>query len=282
MKTPDQILGKSANGLPQRSWTSRTPTGSREVRDPGAEYGREETAGNAIPVETKTLINMIFTRFMAIYGHKFKSCFETEDEIRIAKREWALSLRGYGERELVAAVNRCKETLAWMPTISEFLAILRDIGGDFGLPGTRDAYTEACLHAEHPQAHRWSHPAVYLAGRNTGWFELRSEDEAQVLPRFSYQYEVLCRRVRQGETLEIPVAQALENRQDSTTARFMLAFAKQHDLPEEQACSLLYYLTLPKGSATRKRLQQRAQAEVDALALGIHLPDDAGPVPTSS
>ncbi|MBV1787244.1 hypothetical protein KQ940_04175 [Marinobacterium sp. D7] len=221
---------------------------------------------------------MIFARFMAIYGHKFKSCFETEDEIRIAKREWALSLRGYGEGELVAAVNRCKETLAWMPTISEFLAILRDIGGDFGLPSVRDAYIEACMHAEHPLRHRWSHPAVYLAGRNTGWFELRSEDEADVLPRFRYQYEVLCRRVREGEELELPVVPAIENKQDSTVARYMLAFAEEQGLEPEFACSLLYYLTLPKGSATRARMKQQAQAQLDAKGLQIELPDQAGPI----
>ncbi|GGB83157.1 hypothetical protein GCM10011352_06240 [Marinobacterium zhoushanense] len=221
---------------------------------------------------------MIFARFMAIYGHKFKSCFETEDEIRIAKREWALSLRGYGEGELVAAVNRCKETLAWMPTISEFLAILRDIGGDFGLPVTRDAYIEACMHAAHPRRHRWSHPAVYLAGRNTGWFELRSEDEAEVLPRFRYQYEVLCRRVREGEELELPVVPAIENKQDSTVARYMLAFAEEQGLEPEFACSLLYYLTLPKGSATRERMKQQAQAQLDAKGLQIELPDQAGAI----
>ncbi len=222
---------------------------------------------------------MIFARFMAIYGYKYKSCYETDDELRIAKREWALSLRGYGERELVAAVNRCKETLAWMPTISEFLGILRDIGGDFGLPSTRDAYQEACFHADQPMEHDWSHPAVYHAGRSTGWFELRSEDEAQVFPRFAYQYETLCRRVRQGEELELPVPVAIENKQDSTLARFMLAFAEQHGLEESEACSLLFYLTLPKGSKVRQRLQAQAQARLEQIHPGLKLPDKPGSLP---
>ncbi|WP_235009129.1 replication protein P [Marinobacterium lutimaris] len=280
MKTADQILGKNGNGLPQRSWTSRTPTGDqgREVRDPRAGYGEREPQEQVIADETKVLVNMIFTRFMAIYGHKFKSCFETEQEIRIAKREWALSLRGYGERELVAAVNRCKETLAWMPTISEFLAIIRDLDGDFGLPPLRDAYTEACMFADHPRAHDWSHPAVYLAGRNTGWFELRSEDEPEVLPKFSYHYDVLCRRVRQGEELELPVVPAIENKQDGTLARFMLSFGEKQGLPPEEACSLLYYLTLPKGSAVRKRLKAQAQEKLDKQGKEIQLPDEPGAI----
>lgn len=249
------------------------------MREPGkgyAEGGREQNS--RISNETKTLVNMIFARFMAIYGHKFKSCFETEDELRIAKREWALSLRGYGERELVAAVNRCKETLAWTPTISEFLEVLREIGGDHGLPSTHDAYVEACLHAEHPQQHRWSHPAVYWAGRHSGWFELRTEDEERILPTFSYQYEVLCRRVRQGEELEVPALPAIENHQDSTRARFMLDFARHHGLAPERACTLLFYLTLPPHSQVRKRLKAQAQAQLEAEGLQLQLPDEPGPL----
>ena len=100
---------------------------------------------------------MLFARFMAIYGHKFKSCFETQDEIRIAKREWALSMQGYSEAELVSAINRCKETLAWMPTISEFITILNEQSGDFGLPPAKIAYEEVCRYADHPTRHHWTH-----------------------------------------------------------------------------------------------------------------------------
>ncbi len=112
MKTPAEILGKTESGLPQPSWTSKTPTGS-DAQDSSAQPER-------IRMDTKTLVNMIFARFMAIYGHKFKSCFETQDEIRIAKREWALSIAGISESVLVRAVDQCKGSLAWMPTISEF------------------------------------------------------------------------------------------------------------------------------------------------------------------
>ena len=243
-----------------------------------AEPQGQYRSANDIPVATKQHVNMIFARFMAIYGHKFKSSFETENEIRLAKREWALSLKGYGEHELVMAVNRCKETMVWMPTISDFLTILRDINGDFGLPSPYQAYQEAALHADHPTQHTWSHIAIYHAGRATGWFELRTEDEADIFDRFSYNYAQVCRRVREGEELDAAVPHAIENRSESTTARFMLAFAKQHGVSEEDACSWLYYLTCPKGSASRKRLQRQAQAKVQQLGLDIVLPDDVGSI----
>lgn len=215
---------------------------------------------------------MIFARFMAIYGHKFKSCFETEHEIRLAKREWALSLGSYSEAELVAAVNRCKETLAWMPSISEFLNILRSLQGDFGLPSTYKAYTEACFHAHEPSVYDWSHPAVYFAGQEVGWFRLRAEEEGQVYPAFQLAYEQLCRRVRQGESLHKPVHKGIEDKRDTTTALLIAEFAQEQDVSPELAATLLFYLTKPKGSRVRERFREQSIAKVQSLGLNLDLP----------
>ncbi len=209
---------------------------------------------------------------MAIYGHKFKSCFETQDEIRIAKREWALSLGGYTEAELVSAIDYCKEHSAWMPTISEFLKVLRNLTGDHGLPVAKHAYEEACMHSEHASKHQWTHPAIYHAGKATGWFRLRTEDEAQVFTDFRYNYDVICRRVRAGERLDNPVPVALPDQSDNSLFEFIQAWGKEHQLKPEVASTWLFYLTKPKGSMVRKRFQQ--QAQVEATAMGIELPDD--------
>ncbi|MCP4595044.1 replication protein P [Neptuniibacter sp.] len=263
MKTPAEILAKTENGLPQQSWTSKTPTG---------EETQSESAPRDLSVETKTLVNMIFARFMAIYGHKFKSCFETQDEIRIAKREWALSLGGYSEQELVAAIDYCKEHSAWMPTISEFLKVLRNLTGDHGLPAGKHAYEEACLHADHASTHKWSHPAIYHAGKATGWFRLRTEDEPNVFPDFRYNYDVICRRVRAGEELDLPVPVALPDKSDVSLFTFIQSWGEEHNLKPEVASKWLFYLTKPKGTQVRERFRKHAQ--VEASAMGIELPDD--------
>jgi len=267
MKTPAEILARTENGLPQPSWTSKTPTG-----DP---HGAQQPPprNDSIPIETKAHVNMIFARFMAIYGHKFKSCFETENEIRIAKREWALSLRGYGERELVMAIDHCKAQLAWMPTISEFLEIVRTKTGDFGLPSCRVAYEEACFHALHPLEHKWSHPAVYQAGRATGWFELRGEPEDRVYPLFSYNYDLLCRRVREGESLDEPVVQALPDRSDNTMIEQMEAWAEEAGLKMDDAAKLLFYMTKPRRSKVRKRFRQQAEQKCAEQGINTPLPE---------
>ena len=221
---------------------------------------------------------MIFARFMAIYGHKFKSCFETQDEIRIAKREWALSIRGYPEAQLVAAIDRCKETLAWMPTISEFLKILSELDGGDGVPAVREAYLEACRFADRPSLHHWSHPVVYHAGRETGWFRLRSEEESVVLPVFQYHYDLSARRFRAGEALDTPQPQPLPDKREDTLFRFIAQWSQQQGIPEEQAASLLYYLTKPEGSRTRARLKAKAEEKAAALGIAVPLPEQTGKV----
>ncbi len=219
------------------------------------------------------MINMVFTRFMAIYGHKFKSSFETEAEMRIAKREWAMSLGDYSESELVAAVSISKETLAWAPCISEFIQILQNLNGAFGLPDVRQAYREACFHALSPSTHNWSHGAVYHAGRETGWFELRSEEERQIFPQFSYHYEIMCRRCRQGESFEQPVAVAIEDKQATTLFTFISSWSVEQGLSAEEGSSLLYYMTKPKGSKTRANFKAKSQAKVELLDKDIQLPE---------
>jgi len=263
MKTAKEILEKNANALARQSWTSTTPTGSAQ---PQAGAARE------ISQNTKTLINMVFTRFMAIYGHKFKSSFETEAEMRIAKREWAMSLANYSENELVAAVSISKETLAWAPSISEFIDILRNLNAAFGLPDVRAAYREASFYAQSPSTHQWSHNVVYHAGRATGWFELRSESEKQTFPLFSYHFDIMCQRFRQGDPLDRPVSVAIEDKQTSTLFSFIAQWSVDNGLTPEVGSSLLYYMTKPEGSKARANFKAKSQARMTEMSLTIELP----------
>lgn len=220
---------------------------------------------------------MLFARFMTIYGHKFKSVFQSEDEIRIAKREWALSLRGYSEQELVNAIDRCKEQFVWMPTIAEFLELLRKDLQDYGLPSTLAAYQEACMHSDHPRQHDWSHAAVYFAGRATDWFRLRTEDKIDVFPDFEFNYRQLCQRVVDGEDLEVPIVQALPDNSSNTLALFIKRWGEEQGITPEQAATLLYYLEKPKGSPVREHFKRQAQQRAQAWGLELVLPEQVTP-----
>ena len=148
---------------------------------------------------------MLFARFMVIYGHKFKSSFETEQELNIAKREWAQSLTPYTEDVLQHALELAKQHYSWMPSIAEFLQLIQQVQTRFGLPNVNDALIEACAHAKAPLTHHWSHAVVYHAGKAIGWYELASYHKTNLEPLFQRHYQDLCEQVLAGVDMPMPV-----------------------------------------------------------------------------
>jgi hypothetical protein len=81
---------------------------------------------------------------------------------------------------------------------------------ELGLPGARDAYLEACRAPSPKSAQPWSHPAVYLAGRDSDWFFLANNEERLAWPVFREHYQRYVAAVLRGETLSVPAPEALE------------------------------------------------------------------------
>ena len=97
----------------------------------------------------------------------------------------------------------------YLPSIAVILQACEKGYDLFGLPAPREAYVEACQAPSPKSEYRWSHPAVYLAGKAAGWFDLANEPEASMLPRFTYYYEQLCHQVMNGEELRMATHEAL-------------------------------------------------------------------------
>jgi len=211
--------------------------------------------------KVKSLVNMLFARFMTIYGHKFKSVFDDDKEIIIAKREWAFSLAGYEEDVLVLAIEQAKRQYSWMPSIAEFLQLMDQCQQSFGLAPAEQAYAEACRHATAPKHHSWSHAAVYHAGRTTGWFELKSLPRQATQGRFNQHYKMLCQRVLAGENLEQVQTTALPTPNNDDLFALIDQWAKQLDITPELAQSALYFLHLPVQSPLRENLYLRSKSE---------------------
>jgi len=210
---------------------------------------------------------MLFARFMTIYGHKFKSMFDDDKEIIIAKREWALSLAGYGEDVLVLAMEQAKRQYSWMPSIAEFLQLMDECQQSFGLAAPEQAYAEACRYASAPSHHGWSHAAVYHAGRATGWFELKSLPRQATQPRFKHHYKLLCQRVLAGENLDAVEQLVLEAPNNNDLFALVDQWATQVHLSPEVAQSALYFLHLPQGSPLRHKLQLVAQEKLPQVSI---------------
>ena len=140
--------------------------------------------------ETGILVNMIFARFKLLYGLKFRKQYDSDDEIDIAKREWALSLEGYSKEELSVAMESCKVLHKWPPTIADFIELIP--GNNIEPPDIRKAYEEAARYSDTPQKHNWSHNAVYLAGKSIGWYDLRTSSKSKSWPLFRQAYKQAC------------------------------------------------------------------------------------------
>lgn len=85
----------------------------------------------------------------------------------------------------------------------------------YGLPESRNAYIEACQAPSPKIKHAWSHPAVYLAGREAGWYLLANNPEHIAFPVFEQHYQALCQKVIKGEQLPMPEIKALPEEIDT-------------------------------------------------------------------
>ena len=71
--------------------------------------------------------------------------------------------RGYSAQHAI-------EHSDYLPTLNRMIEACRLCLSDLGLPSPYDAYREACLALSPKSEAAWSHPAVYLAGRDSNFF----------------------------------------------------------------------------------------------------------------
>ena len=105
-------------------------------------------------------------------------------------------------------MNLLQEKSRYLPDAVEFREMCLSLKS-LGLPPARRAYEEACMKPSPKAEQSWSHPAVFHAGKNTGWHELASMPTEQIFPRFEYHYAELCKRILAGEAIDIDVPQAI-------------------------------------------------------------------------
>lgn len=124
----------------------------------------------------------------------------------------------------------------WPPSIAELCRRFKPTLADFGLPEPELAFREAHVNAGQVADHDWSHEAVQKAGNATGWWDLRhcaNDHELRRLRRvFISEYEALCNRILQGETLAERVA-LLES--DEMKSAVQLAQEASERKAQEQA-----------------------------------------------
>ncbi|MFV0277359.1 MAG: replication protein P [Parahaliea sp.] len=157
----------------------------------------------------------MFALFRLNYHNQYYAAFPDAEQLKQIKKLWLDSLRDYPVEQVLRGARHAIEHSEYLPTLHRMHQCCQQGLADLGLPTAHDAYLEAC-NARSPKAgQRWSHPAVYLAGRDSGWFFLANQAEHRSWPVFERHYRNYCIRVMRGEALVIPREAALERHQSA-------------------------------------------------------------------
>lgn len=239
-------------------------------------------AGQAHEGSFDERVEYVFSAFRAAYGNRFTSARSAQELIDF-KLMWQSVLKSFDLNEVKQAVQSSITTLRWPPSIIEFLERLQIERTGFDLPSPEQAYHEACMHAASPSSARWTHVAIYHAGRDTGWYRLRSDSSYAVSKTFAHHYDRYVQRVMAGEVLEqpknsteTPHAVRMKLQHDEATA-FIQDMIEHYStcgkdtLDEVVVSEVFFYLTLPEGPV-RNALRRKAEAKVQSEGLPFPLP----------
>jgi len=198
VKTLDQVLPRVVRAAEKAS-----AVGPGGVREPASGHAQKDGRDHI------DAINQLFAEFELAYHNQFHKAYAQEGSLGLAKKYWFNRLGEFMPEVIVRAARHLVTSQEFLPSLAGVVAACENAPVLFGLPTPRAAYVEACCKPEPKLEQVWSHPAVYLAGRETGWLALASETQDNVFPLFEYNYQHFCQRVMRGEKLDVPVPTAL-------------------------------------------------------------------------
>ena len=212
LKSLQTPAGQTASSSISTTQTTESTQGAQ-----GAGSGQSDSAEQR--QHYRYAINTLFTLLEDAYPLKFKRAFPTEEDLSRAKRVWFQSLKEYHPKRIVRAAQKALDTSKFFPDLSDIRELCKLRYDEVGLKEPLQAYYEACYAPVQSREYHWSHIAVYLAAKQTGWVMLRSEEQRMALPIFERNYEILCNRVLDGEDLEAEILQGLEDSRNKEAVR---------------------------------------------------------------
>ncbi len=175
-----------------------------------------ENNDNLKPTEAHIkAINHLFTELELAYHNQFHKAFPDHKSLTMAKQLWLRLLVDFSPEEISKATRLTICDNTFLPTPNNIRENCEKLLKN-SIPDVKDAYKEVCLSRESRSSYQWSHPIIYHAGKSTDWFFLDSQIEAVTFPVFERNYELLSRRLRNGENLEIPIEPAIEQEKVNT------------------------------------------------------------------
>ena len=189
------LLERVTQPLTRHSTSSSTTTGElpASVAETGSRY---QTATD----DQRDAINQIFALLRYNYHNQFTKAFPDLDAVKTGKRLWLNLLAEWPAETLLSAAERAVKECTWLPNVHEIISRC-NLAENLGVPDSWQAYLEACRAPSPKKAQQWSHAIVYLAGKASDWFFLANSVEEVAFPVFERNYQILLRRLRNGEEL---------------------------------------------------------------------------------
>ncbi|MFT4872095.1 replication protein P [Congregibacter sp.] len=147
-------------------------------------------------------INQVFALFRLNYHNQYYAAFSDAEQLRQIKKLWLDSLKAVPPAQILQGAKLAIENSEYLPTLNRMHKCCEESLPALGLPAARAAYLEACNAGSPPELKHWSHPAVYWAGRDSGWQRLAAAPETQSWPVFNRHYQSRCATLLMGG--EIP------------------------------------------------------------------------------
>ena len=204
MKKADALTGKITRNV--ASVAGGVAAGSKREASAADRKNTKPATGHRDHIDA---INQVFAELELAYHNQYHKAYAQEGSIGLAKKYWLECLSHFSPEIILQATRDVVTSQEYLPSIASIVHACEEAMSGFGLPAAHDAYNEACC-AAHPKIEQqWSHPAVYLAGKDTGWFDLANKTENQIFPLFEKHYRALCQRVLHGEEFVIEKQEAL-------------------------------------------------------------------------
>lgn len=216
----------------------------------GIRHQGSDTRSSVDPEYADTM-NAVFLLLEDAYPLKFKRAFATDEDETRAKRVWISALRKYSPRRIFVATKKALSTSNFFPDLGDIRKLCKLRYDEVGLKEPLQAYYEACYAPVQSRDHAWSHIAVYLAARETGWTMLRSEEQRIAFPVFERNYEILCNRVLDGEDLETSILTGIEDGRHKEASRRAEELAQQ----QQRADMVAQGIDPDNGPSARSKLQ---------------------------
>ncbi len=154
-----------------------------------------------------TLVNNLFKSLQAAYPG-WRAAFKDDEALRLAKLTWVKAFMENGintpEQIQMGMTKARRDESDFFPSVGRFMKWCNPTPQDLGLPSTEEAYREAAYKYQSPSKKDWSHPAVYQAGKKTGWFFIGTSPEKDSFPKFKRAYAEICEQVMAGQNFSIP------------------------------------------------------------------------------